>query len=108
MIELHPVTLADKHWIDPLVWAEGSSSADFNFGNIYLWDKSFHQLVGKCHDRVIVVPRYEKEPFFAYPVGTGALAPVLEEPLGKVVRPSVLAVGGGSAAVRDGVSQDGY
>ena len=79
MIELHPVTLADKHWIDPLVWAEGSSSADFNFGNIYLWDKSFHQLVGKCHDRVIVVPCYEKEPFFAYPVGTGALAPVLEE-----------------------------
>lgn len=79
MIELHPVTLADKSWIDPLVWAEGSSSADFNFGNIFLWDESFHQLVGRCHDRVIVAPCYEGHPFFAYPVGTGELAPVLEE-----------------------------
>ena len=79
MIELHPVTLEDKQWIDPLVWAEGSSSADFNFGNIYLWDKSFHQLVGRLNDRVIVVPCYEDRPFFAWPVGRGDLAPVLRE-----------------------------
>jgi len=79
MTELHPVALADKSWIDPLVWAEGSSSADFNFGNIFLWDKSFHQLVGRSGDRVIVVPCYEEHPFFAYPVGTGELRPVIEE-----------------------------
>ncbi len=79
MIELHPVTLEDKAWIDPLVWAEGSSSADFNFGNIYLWDKSFHQLVGRCGDRVIVAPCYEDKPFFAWPVGRGDLRPVMEE-----------------------------
>lgn len=78
MIELHPVTLADKAWIDPLVWAEGSSSADFNFGNIFLWDRSFHQLVGEYGGRVIVMPCYEETPFYAYPVGTGALAPVLK------------------------------
>lgn len=79
MIELHPVTLEDKAWIDPLVWAEGSSSADFNFGNIYLWDNSFHQLVGRVNDRVIVLPCYENNPFFAWPVGTGGLLPVLAE-----------------------------
>lgn len=79
MIELHPVTLTDKAWIDRLVWAEGSSSADFNFGNIYLWDLSFRQLVGRCRDRVIVMPCYEETPFFAYPVGAGELAPVLRE-----------------------------
>lgn len=79
MMELHPVTLTDKSWIDPLVWAEGSSSADFNFGNIYLWDRSFHQLVGAFGDRVIVLPCYEGTPFFAYPVGTGDLEPVLAE-----------------------------
>lgn len=78
MIELHPVTLEDKAWIDPLVWAEGDSSADFNFGNIYLWDESFHQLVGRFGDRVIVLPCYDTQPFFAMPVGTGELAPVLE------------------------------
>lgn len=79
MIELHPVTLADKSWIDPLVWAEGSSSADFNFGNIYLWDESFHQQVGRLEDRVIVMPRYGKQPFFAWPVGAGELAPVIRQ-----------------------------
>ena len=79
MIELHPVTLEDKAWIDPLVWAEASSSADFNFGNIYLWDTSFHQLVGRMNDRVIVLPCYEDKPFFAWPVGTGDLAPVMAE-----------------------------
>lgn len=79
MIELHPVSLEDKAWIDPLVWAEGSSSADFNFGNIYLWDNSFHQLVGRLNDRVIVLPCYDEAPFFAWPVGAGDLAPVLAE-----------------------------
>ncbi len=79
MIEFHPVTLEDKAWIDPLVWAEGSSSADFNFGNIYLWDGSFHQLVARVNDRVAVMPCYEDTPFFAWPVGTGDLRPVMDE-----------------------------
>ncbi len=77
MIDLHPVTLEDKAWIDPLVWAEGSSSADFNFGNIYLWDSSFHQLVGRMNDRVVVRPCYGDESFFAWPVGRGDPGPVL-------------------------------
>lgn len=77
MIELHPVTLEDKAWIDPLVWAEASSSADYNFGNIFLWDRSFHQLVGRINDRVIVLPCYDEKPFFAWPVGTGDLHPVM-------------------------------
>ena len=79
MIEFHPVTLEDKAWIDPLVWAEASPSADFNFGNIYLWDASFHQQVARLNDRVVVMPCYDERPFFAWPVGTGELAPVLEE-----------------------------
>ncbi len=79
MIDLHPVTLAAKAWIDPLVWAEGSSSADYNFGNIFLWDHSFHQKVGRLGDRVIVLLSYDTQPFFAWPVGTGDVGPVIEE-----------------------------
>lgn len=79
MIDLHPVTLADKAWIAPLVWAEGSSSADYNFGNIFLWDHSFHQKVGRLGDRVIVLLSYDTQPFFAWPVGTGDVGPVIEE-----------------------------
>ena len=79
MIELHRVKLEDKQWIDPLVWAEGSSNADFNFGNIFLWDMSFHQMVGRLNDRVIVLPCYSDESFFAWPVGKGDLEPVFRE-----------------------------
>ena len=79
MIDFHHVTLADKEWIDPLVWAEGSSSADFNFGNIYLWDHAFCQVVGRVDDRVVVMPCYGDPPFFAWPVGKGDVAPVLKK-----------------------------
>ena len=79
MIELHPVTLADKAWVDPLVWAEGSASADFNFGNMFLWDHAFCQRIGRIGDRVIAMPCYCEKPFFAWPVGTGDIRPVLEE-----------------------------
>ncbi|MCC8356793.1 MAG: phosphatidylglycerol lysyltransferase domain-containing protein [Oscillospiraceae bacterium] len=79
MIELHPVTLADKSWIDPLVLAENSPSADYNFGNIFLWDESFHQQVCQLEERLIVMPCYEEKPFFAWPVGSGPIASVLEQ-----------------------------
>ncbi len=79
MIELHPVTLADKAWIDPLVLAENSPSADYNFGNIFLWDGKFRQQVGRLGDRMICMPCYGPEPFFAWPVGGGDLSPVLDE-----------------------------
>ena len=79
MIDLHPVTLADKAWIDPLVLAENSPSADYNFGNIFLWDGTYRQQVGKLGERMICMPCYGPEPFFAWPIGSGDLAPVLAE-----------------------------
>lgn len=39
MIPFKTVTLCDKPWVDEIVFAENSPSADYNFGNIYIWDK---------------------------------------------------------------------
>lgn len=58
--------------------AEDSPSADYNFGNIFLWDDSFHQQVGQLEERLIVMPCYEEKPSFAWPVGSGQVATVLE------------------------------
>ena len=44
MVEFKTVTLADKAWVDEIVMNENSRSADYNFGNIYIWDKHFRQL----------------------------------------------------------------
>ncbi len=79
MLELHPVTLADKAWVDPIVLAEASPSADYNFGNIFLWDETYRQQVGRLGDRMVTLLTYGDAPFFAWPIGAGDVAPALDE-----------------------------
>ena len=79
MIHLHPVTLSDRDWIVPITLAENSPSSDYNFGNIFLWDETYHQHVGRLGGRMISMLCYEHTPFFAWPIGSGELVPVLDE-----------------------------
>ena len=72
------VTLCDKAWVDPIVRAENSRSADYNFGNIYIWDKFYRQLIAREGDRMLTKLRYEGEPAFVFPLGSGPLRPALE------------------------------
>ena len=78
MLSLKPIELADKQWVDELVAAEDSPSADFSFGIMYLWDDLYSQKIGRIGDRLLVMPHYKQEPFFAWPVGSGPLKPVLD------------------------------
>ncbi len=73
-----PVTLCDKAWVDPIVMAENSPSADYNFGNIYIWDKQYRQLICRFEDRMTVKLRYGDERAFVFPIGSGPLAPAIE------------------------------
>ena len=72
------VTLCDKAWVDQIVMAENSPSADYNFGNIYIWDKFYKQLICRFEDRMITKLRYQGERAFAYPIGSGPLKPAIE------------------------------
>ena len=78
MLSFKPVTLYDKSWVDELVFAENSPSADFNFGNIYIWDKRYRQLIGRFGDRMLTKLRYAGQPFFVFPIGRGPLRPAVE------------------------------
>ena len=78
MVEFRTVTLADKAWVDEIVMNENSRSADYNFGNIYIWDKHYRQLVCRCGDRMLTKLRYEGKPTFVFPIGTGSLSPAVE------------------------------
>lgn len=73
MLTFKTITLDDKDWIDPIVFAENSRSADFNFGNIYIWNKYYKQLVARSGERMITKLRYGGSPAFAFPVGSGDL-----------------------------------
>ena len=78
MIPFKTVTLCDKHWIDEIVMAEGSRSADYNFGNIYLWDSRYKQLVARSGDRMLTTRRSAGKPPWVFPIGTGPLRPAIE------------------------------
>lgn len=73
MIQFKTVTLCDKCWVDEIVAAENSPSADYNFGNIYIWDKRYRQLICRFGDRMFTKLRYEGKPTFVFPIGSGDL-----------------------------------
>ena len=78
MIQFKNVTLCDKPWVDEIVRAENSPSADYNFGNIYIWDKYYRQLICRFGGRMLTKLRYEGMPAFVFPIGSGPLRPAVE------------------------------
>lgn len=78
MVEFKTVTLCDKKWVDELVMTENSPSADYNFGNIYIWDKYYRQLICPFEGRMLTKLRYEGRPAFVFPIGSGPLRPAIE------------------------------
>ena len=64
--------------MDELVRLENSRSADYNFGNIFIWDRRYRQLISRCGDRMLTKLRYEGKPAFVFPIGRGPLRPAVE------------------------------
>ena len=78
MVQFHRVTIADKPFVDGFVRSEDSRSADFNFGNIYLWDPAYFQELSSVDGRLLTRLKYEDLPFFAFPIGSGDVKPAVE------------------------------
>ena len=79
MLTFHSLSLADKPLIDRCVMEENSRSADFNFGNMFLWDDRYRQMVTDSDHRLIALCNSVEQPIFPFPIGSGELAPVIEE-----------------------------
>ena len=77
MIEFHAVSILDKEWIDRHLRCEDSPSADFNFGNMFIWDGHYRQLVCDFGGRTLTKVRLHGKPAFVYPVGCGPLRPAI-------------------------------
>ena len=78
MIEFHAISLLDKEWIDRHLRCEDTPSADFNFGNMFIWDEHYRQLVCDFGERTLTKVRLHGLPAFAYPVGCGPLRPAID------------------------------
>ena len=77
MIEFHAISLLDKEWIDRHLRCEDSPSADFNFGNMFIWDEHYRQLVCNLGERTLTKVRLHGQPAFVYPIGCGPLCPAI-------------------------------
>ena len=78
MIEFKPITLDDAAWARPLFEAENSPSADHNFVNVYCWQGSFISSIARIGDRAAVRIDGLGRTIFSYPLGSGALIPVID------------------------------
>lgn len=76
-IQFTRVKLSDKPWMDRIIASENARNADCNFTNIFVWDETFHQYVAEYNGRLLIRLMYHGEPFYAFPVGTGNLVPVI-------------------------------
>ena len=77
MLSFHSLSLEDKKFIDEIAAKEDSRSADFAFGNMFLWDGKYRQSVCRHGDRLVVRAEGEHVPIFPFPIGSGELAPTI-------------------------------
>lgn len=77
MIELQPLSLKQQEKITAIFKAENSRSADFCFGNFFMWDKRFEQFTAVIGGRLVTRLTRNGETWFAFPVGEGELSPAM-------------------------------
>lgn len=78
MLTFHPLSLDDQTRIVRFSAEEDSRSADFNFGNMFLWDGRYRQWVSDWEDRLVVLCCAYEHPVFPFPIGSGPLRPAVE------------------------------
>ena len=78
MLELKNIGLEDRNRLNRFFEAENSRSADYSFGNIYMWDERFLQSVCPVGDRLVTLLHRNGEEYFAFPVGSGDLRPAFD------------------------------
>lgn len=78
MHELIPLSCGDKNIISKIFAAETSRSADYCFGNYYIWDGRFRQYIAVVGNRLVTSLTRQGECWFAFPVGSGDIAPAME------------------------------
>ncbi len=76
-MELHKLRLEDKAWMDSIVMAEDTQSADFCFGGLVVWNDISRIMTGKLGERLIVCSDLNGRLFFGSPIGSGPIAPAV-------------------------------
>ncbi len=78
MLDFFVPTLADKPMITDAVRRGGFRGADFNFNNMILWRSTYHPLVAKFGDGIIIMSGSLENPFYFCPIATGGLPSAID------------------------------
>lgn len=73
------ISLSNKSDIEKILRTENSSSADYCYGNIYMWDKRYKQKTAVSGGRLITLITGMGEEYFSFPVGDGDIVPAFGE-----------------------------
>lgn len=79
MLSFQPLSLGDKKSVDAVCAVENSRSADFVFGNMFLWNDKYRQSICISDGRLFVRAEGEHVPIFPFPIGSGDLAEAIEK-----------------------------
>ena len=79
MLNFNAVTMEDKTWVGSLLAAEPAMACEYNFATMYLWGDMFNRRIARCGDRLVMRLLEGEDVCYVYPVGSGPLAPALEE-----------------------------
>ena len=71
MLKLNEIDIYSKPEIERIFKAENSGSADYCFGNVYMWNKRFRQEWALSGNRLIMLLDRREGRYFAFPVGAG-------------------------------------
>jgi hypothetical protein len=83
LTEFRAISISDKDILIPRLRAENSRSADYNFGNLLMWDSRYQKRIAVFDKRLIIdiqnsrCPNLEC-PYFVFPAGSGDIKPAIE------------------------------
>lgn len=80
MLDFHPLSLSDKHWINSYLEKLRDPICDYSFANLFIWKHLYHTECAKINDFLII--RFCNplcmQCFFLEPLGEGSLQDILE------------------------------
>ena len=78
-MQLKEISLELKPDMEKIFRTENSSSADYCYGNIFMWDKRYKQKSAIAGDRLITHIGGMGDEYFSFPVGSGDIVPAFDE-----------------------------
>ena len=79
MIDFHPPRLEEKPWVDELLRRADYRGCDYNFTNLFVWSRAYHQEIARVDDFLVTHVCGRMGCSFMFPAGGGDLVSVIRK-----------------------------